>query len=513
MAASLQPAGGGRPLLSIVVLVYNTAEYLAECFDSLLGQRYEQIEVIAIDDASTDDSLAICRAYESRDPRFRCVARTRNEGGAMVGNQGVAMARGEYVAIVDSDDVVTFEGYSRLMSEAVITSADIVMGRATRLEDGIVSAVSFLYEPFVWTRRRVLASVHDFPDVTHDCFYWNKIFRRDFLLQNRLGMVPGLLYADRPFIHKAYFYSSKTVIVPDLVYLWRIRSVGANVSISQNNANAANYADRIHSMLIEWEDFEEVEGAEEYRRLIALSNMQRALHVIPNIAASPSFRQAFIEGIGKLLACYGDLDFRALGVRRQLYLRLLKLGKIEELCYLLGLPVQGRMVELDGDCYWQQPFLDNIEVPVERALLRLDFPNIGFFQLIELASAEGHLLVDLSLPDAVMRRCELAFEMQPLGGEASVPLVPQGRVAAGIYRFSLPWGAMAKQTEATLLGLVLHYRSGQVRGHYRVGQALLGPAARAALPLMLGEGWQLLFSQEAGGLGMQWLDGGGDGAS
>lgn len=492
------------PLLSIVVLVYNTAEYLRECFDSLLTQRYGNIEIIAVDDASTDGSLAICREYEAKDRRFRCVARPVNQGGAIAGNQGVRLARGEYVALVDSDDVVTPDGYWRLMAEATSESADIAIGRAARLTDGAVSAVAFLYEPFVWTRRRVLKSVADFPDLMHDGFYWNKVFRREFLLEHGLGMVPGLLYADRPFVHKAYFLSRTTVIVPHLVYLWRTRPASAVASITQNKSACANFMDRVRSVSIEWQDFEGVTGAEEYRKQIAISNMQRALHVIPSIVASPSFRKVFVEGMQKLLSLFGNLDFKALGVRRQLYLRLLRLGEIEGLCYLLGLPVQGQMVELDGDCYWKQPFLDNVELGIERDLVRLEFPVIGFFHMCGLSLEGGKLQLDLALPDTVMKHCEVDFEMLSLFGEGTIPLVSLGREAANVYRFSLPLSEdVLSASGSDLYGLILNYRSGDIEGRYRIGWSLLSAEVQAALPLALGNGWQLLYSLEAGGLAMQ----------
>ncbi|WP_312909861.1 glycosyltransferase family 2 protein [Stutzerimonas nitrititolerans] len=492
------------PLLSIVVLVYNTAEYLHECFDSLLTQRYKNIEVIAVDDASTDDSLAICREYEAKDARFRCVARPVNQGGAVAGNQGVQLARGEYVALVDSDDIVTPDGYWRLMAEATSESADIVIGRAARLTDGAISAVAFLYEPFVWSRRRVVESVHEFPDVIHDCFYWNKVFRREFLIDNSLGMVPGLLYADRPFVHKAYFLSQKTVICTELVYLWRVRSGCSLVSISQNNVNNDNFIDRIRSMMIEWEDCSEIPDAAYYRERVAVANAQRALHVVPSIVASPSFRKVFVEGMQKLLSLYGNLDFKALGVRRQLYLRLLRLGEIEGLCYLLGLPVQGQMVELDGNCYWKQPFLDNAELGIERDLVRLEFPVIGFFHLCGLALEGDSLQLDLALPDTVMKHCEVDFEMLSLFGEGAIPLVSLGREAATVYRFSLRLSEdVLSASGSALYGLILNYRSGDVEGRYRIGWSLLSAEAQAALPLALGNGWQLLYSLEAGGLAMQ----------
>src|SRR5690606_39794010 len=87
--------------------------------------------------------------------------------------------------------------------------ADITIGRAARLVDGARSAAGFLYEPYVWSQRRTFDSVEQFDDVIHDCFYWNKVFRTGFLRAHGLGMDPGLLYADRPFVHRAYWHSRR----------------------------------------------------------------------------------------------------------------------------------------------------------------------------------------------------------------------------------------------------------------------------------------------------------------
>lgn len=505
MERNRQSGSDDRPLLSIVVLVYNTAEYLAECFDSLLGQQYTNIEVIAIDDASTDSSLEICRAYEAKDARFRCVAKASNEGGAVVGNLGVELARGEYVALVDSDDVVTAQGYARLMAEAVAASADIVIGRAARLTEGGISAAAFLYEPFVWSRRRTLVSVHEFPELMHDGFYWNKVFHRAFLLEHRLGMVPGLLYADRPFVHKAYFFSRKTMVIPDLVYLWRTRPAGASLSITQNKSVSANFLDRMRSVEIEWTDFEGVAQAEAYRRTIAVSNLQRALHVSHDILASPGFRVVFVEGMQRLLRLYGDLDYRSLGVRRRLYLELIRRNEIGGLCYLLGLPAGGELEELDGACYWKQPFLDNAELGIGREVSRVDFPTIGFFSVSELTLADEQFRLVLRMHDAVMARCSLNFRLQSLYGERTLALAAQGRLAPHLYSFSLPVADLPRgaAAEPELLGLVLNYSSGQAHGYYRIGWSLLAPEVQARLPLSSCRGLQVLYCAEAGGVAMR----------
>lgn len=491
-----------QPLLSIVVLVYNTAEYLPACFDSLLNQHYKNIEIIAIDDSSTDDSLAICRAYEQLHVNFRCLTKP-NEGGAIVGNLGISLARGDYVALVDSDDLVTADGYTRLMTEALATGADIVIGRAARLTDGVVSAVSFLYEPFVWSRRQVFDHVDAFPDLIHDGFYWNKVFRLAFLREHNLGMVPGLLYADRPFMHKAYFLSRRTAIITDLVYLWRTRATGSNASITQSAAAASNFEDRMRSVAIEWGDFDGVIGAEGYRRQIAVTNLQRALHVAHAIVGSPAFREVFVAGMQRLLDLYGDLDYRALGVRRMLYLELLRKNEIGGLCYLLGLPVDGKVVELDGACYWHQPFLDNPELDIRRELARIDFPTIGFFKLRALSLEGIRLTLELSLDDAVMAGCMVGFELQALYGEGSLRLTDFGSVCTNVYAFGID---LPVDGLVGTYGLIMTYSCAQISGRYRIGPSLLVPAVQAHLPISNEHGIELLYAPEVGGVGIRKMD-------
>ncbi|MTI72774.1 MAG: glycosyltransferase [Stenotrophomonas sp.] len=489
------------PLLSIVVLVYNTAPFLPECFDSLLEQDYRNIEIIAVDDTSTDESLAICRDYERRHPNFRCISKP-NEGGAVSGNRGVSLARGRYVALVDSDDVVTPGGYRALMAEALACDADIVVGRAARLTSGGISSTLFLQEPHVWHRRRCIADVREFIDIHHDGFYWNKVFRTEFLREHQLGMVPGLLYADRPFVHAAYWHSRCTAIITDLVYLWRVREERGQPSITQSARQGDNFRDRLRSATIEWEQFRDLPDADEYRRAIAVANLQRALFTAPGIVASPAFRQVFITSMQELLALYGDVDCRALGARRCLYLELIKRGEVEGLCFLLGITSErGWIAEIDGACYWKQPFLDNPEVPLPRAAMRLEFPNIGFFRLRDISLDENSLDLTLDLHDRIMEGCAVWFELHSIQGEGSWEFQPEGRIGEHRWRYRLDLRGRECRP-GSVYGLVLHYRTGDgIHGRYRIGPAMVPPGWPASLPLRSSLG-SLRFSPEAGGLGL-----------
>lgn len=495
MTASAPP----RPLLSIVVLVYNNACYLRECFDSLLSQEYAPIEIIAVDDASTDGSLEICRQYEAAHPQFRVVSKA-NEGGAVSGNLGIGMARGEYVALVDSDDVVTPSGYRLLMEEALRSGADITIGRAARLSKKGVSATAFLYEPYVWSQRRHLESVDAFIDLHYDGFYWNKVFRTAFLREHGLGMVPGLLYADRPFVHAAYWHSRRTAIIPDLVYLWRVREGGQTPSITQNVRQADNFRDRMRSARIEWEQFAGMPQARAWRDAIAVSNLQRALFTAPGLVSSPAFRAVFMPEMQALIELYGDLDWRSLGARRCLYLELIRRGEVEALCFLLGISAdRGWIAEIDGECYWKQPFLDNPEVPLAREVMRLDFPNVGFFQVHDLSLEGSRLILTLHLHEAVMARCEVAFELHRIDGEGSTAFQALGRVDRHRWQYVLDLDGI-RGKPGDLQGVVMHYATPDgIRGRYRIGQPMLPGTLQSRLPLAGAPG-RLHLSATAGGL-------------
>lgn len=491
------------PLLSIVVLVYNTANYLQACFDSLLAQSYRNIEIIAIDDGSQDGSYEICQSYQSRYENFRCV-RKNNEGGAIAGNLGLTMARGLYVALVDSDDLVTADGYTLMMQAAIENSADVVIGRAARLNANGISTVTFLYEPFVWKAHRVVDSVADFPDLLHDPFYWNKIFRLDFLRKHELGMEPGLLYADGVFVRQAYFYSRRTVIIPQLVYIWRLRNAEGERSITQRKNDPENFRDRVRSMIIDWQNFEGVPNAEWYRRLVAINNLHRALHVASDIVASIAFRNTYMECMQALLELYGDLDAKALGPRRLMYLALIKRNEIAGLCYLLGLPLDAGVLERDGKAYWKQPFFENPEFGIDSSLAEVCFPVVGFFHVSTLRIGEDSIYLELKIADSIKVNCNLEFEMQGLCGEGSFSFQELGRRAEGVYAYELSLLQIGQpRAKAIVYGLVMNYWMADIWGYFRIGRALLEYDVLQGLPLQHASGAEIFWSAEVGGVGMR----------
>ncbi len=94
-----------RPLISVLIPVYNAGKYLAETLASIKNQTYSNLEIICIDDGSTDKSLAILQEFAQKDPRFKIISRA-NKGVANTRNQLLQESKGEYIAFVDSDDII-----------------------------------------------------------------------------------------------------------------------------------------------------------------------------------------------------------------------------------------------------------------------------------------------------------------------------------------------------------------------------------------------------------------------
>lgn len=145
------------PLISIIIPVYNTAAYLRECVDSVLDQTYQNLEILLIDDGSTDDSGMICDEYACRDSRV-VVRHKENRGVVHTRNLGIAMARGEYIMFVDSDDWIDGDMCSAMMAARTEYKVQAVMCSYVREYPGqslpkIVSPVDRVFDNRALLRR------------------------------------------------------------------------------------------------------------------------------------------------------------------------------------------------------------------------------------------------------------------------------------------------------------------------------------------------------------------------
>jgi glycosyltransferase involved in cell wall biosynthesis len=227
------------PRLSVVVPVYNVADYLAEALDSILAQSYDDLEVVVVDDGSTDGSRARVDRYVERHPNVRLVA-SENRGLGAARNLGVRHCRGELLAFADSDDVVLPGAYQAMVDTLDETGSDFVVGAFERnFPDGTATPPR---QRMLHRERRLGITIEDFPQILTDVFAWNKVFRRGFWEHAEVSFAEGVRYEDQPALTRAYLRAAAFDVIDRPVYFWRIRDDAS--SITQGKQQVEDLRDR-----------------------------------------------------------------------------------------------------------------------------------------------------------------------------------------------------------------------------------------------------------------------------
>ena len=170
--------------VSIIVPVYNTAQYLSACLDSILAQTFDDFELLLVDDGSTDDSPAICDGYKAKDDRVRVFHR-RNGGVSAARNLGVEQAKGDWICYVDSDDEVKPD-YLKVMVEAICSERCLVMGNLSddRMSGNLREDITLHGQEMVRYLLETGALFLSGPVA--------KLFRRELLIENAIRFPEGI---------------------------------------------------------------------------------------------------------------------------------------------------------------------------------------------------------------------------------------------------------------------------------------------------------------------------------
>ncbi len=227
------------PRLTVVVPIYNVEDYLEDCLRSIAGQTLKGLEVVLVDDGSTDDSPRIARAFATRDPRFRYV-RQENAGLSAARNTGVRESDPaiEFLTFVDSDDVVPFDAYERMVTSLDASGSDFATGNVWRLsERGRQQAWQYKW----LTKDRTRTHITRDTELLADRVAWNKVFRRTFWDAHEFTFPEGRLYEDTPVMIPAHFLAGAVDVLSAHVYYWRVREG----SITRRRSEVKGVRDRI----------------------------------------------------------------------------------------------------------------------------------------------------------------------------------------------------------------------------------------------------------------------------
>lgn len=209
-------------LVSVIVPVYNVEKYLKKCLDSVLAQTYENLEIILIDDGSTDKSGKICDEYAKKDQRIK-VVHQKNGGAYVARNNGLKRASGEYITFVDPDDYIATKYIKKMIDEMIQQKADIVQcnsmvvtKKGIEPNKGVVS--SCVLDGYTAVKKMLYQT-------TVNSSLWGKIFRKELFNEFDFPITKthGDLYSLYFILQKA----GKVVVMDEPLYYYFIRQDGS----------------------------------------------------------------------------------------------------------------------------------------------------------------------------------------------------------------------------------------------------------------------------------------------
>ena len=198
--------------ISIIIPVYNVEKYLERCLDSVLNQSYKNLEIILINDGSTDNSLDICLKYAKKDNRIKLINQN-NSGISEVRNKGLEAAKGEYIAFVDSDDVIDKDMFKTLYNNLLKYDSDISSCNYKIFHNKINFDKEEYYNK-IFTKEESLKDIISNGVLTN--FLWNKLFKKE--LFNNIKFPKNMIYEDMYVMPKIIEKTTKIVYTNQILY-------------------------------------------------------------------------------------------------------------------------------------------------------------------------------------------------------------------------------------------------------------------------------------------------------
>ncbi len=210
-------------MITVVIPVYNTGTYLRRCLDSVLEQTIHDMEIICVDDGSTDDSSEVLSEYASKDSRIRVETFENNKGLSAARNWALDIARGEYIYFLDSDDWIDSDYLKEMLRNAESTGQDIVINSSWLLErENPPETVEAIKPLFVKDEPAFYSSLY-----LHGTFFpvvWCRLYKTKFLRDNRIRFPDVLCAEDNYFTFLSETLQKKVFIFPGPFYHYRLRS-------------------------------------------------------------------------------------------------------------------------------------------------------------------------------------------------------------------------------------------------------------------------------------------------
>lgn len=222
--------------VSIIIPVYNASGYIEKCVDSFLTGTYQNIEIILMNDGSTDNSLDIIRNLERNNPKKIKVYTHKNCGVAKTRNKGITYATGKYVMFCDNDDYVDKDYVEKLVREIKEGDYDYVVSSFKRVDVNGKILYQKKYKNYPWTYYMFVTP-------------WAKIFKREFLIENNIQYMDVPVGEDIYFTMNANWKSKKKKVIPYVGYNWLYNET--SISNTVHKKHSSNNAEKLEKLFRE----------------------------------------------------------------------------------------------------------------------------------------------------------------------------------------------------------------------------------------------------------------------
>lgn len=248
------------PKVSVIIPAYNAEKYLEACLESVLGQTLKDIEIILVNDASPDNSGAICEKYAKNDARVKYIISEKNYGMSNARNKGLEVAKGEFLSFVDSDDWIDLDFLEKLYNATKQNEADIAVATMIRKRAHSQKFRAHYTKQDVFTTSQEKIDACNVPKA---CYVTNKLYKRSTF--ETLHFDEGVFYEDIRLTIKLVHNAKKLVTVPDTNYYYRA-SANSVVKTLPSKKKLKDYYDA-YSELINFADTHSIKIPEKIRNI------------------------------------------------------------------------------------------------------------------------------------------------------------------------------------------------------------------------------------------------------
>ncbi len=258
-------------LVSVIVPIYNVEAYLEKCITSIINQTYTNIEIILINDGSTDTSLKICQEYQKLDNRI-IILNKNNEGLSAARNDGIAKSKGKYICFIDGDDYISPNYIEKLYNDLTKHKADI-------------SVCNFYYENYqgsLTKKKECQNQIYTSTEALKDIFLiqknleimvWNKLYKKELFTKNNITFPKSMIHEDNFVTYKLFAKSKRISLINDKLYYYVQRNNSITNTYSKKRLDVLKSIDEIKAYFISRKDLNEAINCYEFSTYLTIINL------------------------------------------------------------------------------------------------------------------------------------------------------------------------------------------------------------------------------------------------